>query len=72
MRWSRPFGQSFVTPGSNRVRGGARCGEPHPLADLNGRPLLVAVAARVGKARLIDNVVITPDRGGQPDQEALL
>ena len=32
------------------------------LADLNGRPLLVAVAARVGKARLIDNVVITPDR----------
>jgi pantoate--beta-alanine ligase len=33
-----------------------------PLADLNGRPLLVAVAARVGKARLIDNVVITPDR----------
>ena len=44
------------------VRGGARCGEPHPLADLNGRPLLVAVAARVGKARLIDNVVITPDR----------
>ncbi|HEX5893246.1 MAG TPA: pantoate--beta-alanine ligase [Solirubrobacterales bacterium] len=33
-----------------------------PLAKLNGRPLLVAVAARVGKARLIDNVVITPDR----------
>jgi pantoate--beta-alanine ligase len=31
-----------------------------PLAELNGRPLLVAVAARVGKARLIDNVVITP------------
>jgi pantoate--beta-alanine ligase len=33
-----------------------------PLAKLNGRPLLLAVAARVGKARLIDNVVITPDR----------
>jgi pantoate--beta-alanine ligase len=33
-----------------------------PLAELNGRPLLVAVAARVGKARLIDNIVITPDR----------
>ena len=33
-----------------------------PVAELNGRPLLVAVAARVGKARLIDNVVITPDR----------
>jgi pantoate--beta-alanine ligase len=29
-----------------------------PIAELNGRPLLVAVAARVGKARLIDNVVI--------------
>jgi pantoate--beta-alanine ligase len=33
-----------------------------PLADLNGRAVLVALAARVGKARLIDNVVITPDR----------
>jgi pantoate--beta-alanine ligase len=31
-----------------------------PMAELNGRPVLVAVAARVGKARLIDNVVITP------------
>jgi pantoate--beta-alanine ligase len=31
-----------------------------PLAELNGRPVLIAVAARVGKARLIDNVVITP------------
>jgi pantothenate synthetase len=31
-----------------------------PLAELNGRPVLVAVAARVGKARLIDNVVIIP------------
>ena len=29
-----------------------------PLAELNGRPVLVAVAARVGRARLIDNVVI--------------
>jgi len=28
--------------------------------ELNGRPVLVAVAARVGKARLIDNVVIDP------------
>ena len=33
-----------------------------PLADLNGRPVLVALAARVGRARLIDNVLITPDR----------
>jgi pantoate--beta-alanine ligase len=31
-----------------------------PIAELNGRPVLVAVAARVGRARLIDNVVITP------------
>jgi pantoate--beta-alanine ligase len=29
-----------------------------PVAELNGRPVLLAVAARVGKARLIDNVVI--------------
>jgi pantoate--beta-alanine ligase len=31
-----------------------------PIAELNGRPVLVAVAARVGRARLIDNVLITP------------
>jgi pantoate--beta-alanine ligase len=31
-----------------------------PIAELNGRPVLVAVAARIGRARLIDNVVITP------------
>jgi pantoate--beta-alanine ligase len=31
-----------------------------PIAELNGRPVLVAVAARVGKARLIDNVIIKP------------
>ena len=30
-----------------------------PVEELNGRPVLVAVAARVGGARLIDNVVIT-------------
>src|SRR4051812_28741130 len=29
-----------------------------PAQSLNGRPVLVAVAARVGKARLIDNTVI--------------
>ena len=32
-----------------------------PIAQLNGRPVLLAVAARVGRARLIDNVVITPN-----------
>jgi pantoate--beta-alanine ligase len=31
-----------------------------PMAEMNGRPVLVAVAARVGKARLIDNIVIAP------------
>jgi pantoate--beta-alanine ligase len=31
-----------------------------PIAELNGRAVLLAVAARVGRARLIDNVVITP------------
>jgi pantoate--beta-alanine ligase len=33
-----------------------------PVDELNGRPVLVAVAARVGRARLIDNVLITPNR----------
>jgi len=32
-----------------------------PVADANGRPVLVAVAARVGEARLIDNVTIDPE-----------
>ncbi len=31
-----------------------------PVAELNGRPVLIAVAARVGAARLIDNVLIRP------------
>jgi pantoate--beta-alanine ligase len=31
-----------------------------PAAELNGRPVLVAVAARIGDARLIDNVLIEP------------
>ncbi len=29
-----------------------------PVAELNGRPVLVAVAAQVGSARLIDNVIV--------------
>jgi pantoate--beta-alanine ligase len=32
-----------------------------PVAELNGRPALIAVAARVGGARLIDNVVVWPE-----------
>jgi pantoate--beta-alanine ligase len=35
-----------------------------PLASLNGRPLLLAVAARVGRARLIDSIVIDPPPTG--------
>jgi pantoate--beta-alanine ligase len=31
-----------------------------PVAELNGRPVLIAVAAKVGGARLIDNVLIDP------------
>jgi pantoate--beta-alanine ligase len=31
-----------------------------PVGELNGRPVLLAVAARVGGARLIDNVLIQP------------
>jgi pantoate--beta-alanine ligase len=33
-----------------------------PAESFDGRPVLVAVAARVGRARLIDNVVIETDR----------
>jgi pantoate--beta-alanine ligase len=32
-----------------------------PVAELDGRPVLVALAARVGGARLIDNVLIEPE-----------
>lgn len=35
-----------------------------PAAALDGRPVLVAVAAQVGAARLIDNVVLGPPRAG--------
>jgi len=34
-----------------------------PAAELNGRPVLIAVAATVGRARLIDNVTIAGDGG---------
>jgi len=39
-----------------------------PIAELNGRPVLVAVAARVGRARLIDNVVIDPTSQNEPTE----
>jgi pantothenate synthetase len=35
----------------------------HPAVELNGRPVLIAVAATVGRARLIDNVTIAGDGG---------
>jgi len=43
-----------------------------PIAELNGQPVLMAVAARVGAARLIDNIVIAPPGGVSPDEEATL
>jgi pantoate--beta-alanine ligase len=39
-----------------------------PIAELNGRPVLVAVAAKVGRARLIDNVVIDSTPENQPTE----
>jgi pantoate--beta-alanine ligase len=39
-----------------------------PVAELNGRPVLVAVAARVGRARLIDNIVIDSGSENQPTE----
>jgi pantoate--beta-alanine ligase len=38
-----------------------------PVGAIDGRPVLVAVAARVGGARLIDNFVIEPAQGGGDD-----
>jgi pantoate--beta-alanine ligase len=40
-----------------------------PTERLNGRPVLVAVAARVGGARLIDNVVVEPAEGAAGDRK---
>jgi pantoate--beta-alanine ligase len=37
-----------------------------PVEELGPRPVLVAVAARVGAARLIDNVLIQPSTSDQP------
>jgi pantoate--beta-alanine ligase len=40
-----------------------------PIATLNGRPVLLAVAARVGRARLIDNVLIDPETTNRSSTE---
>ena len=37
-----------------------------PIETFNGRPVLFALAARVGGARLIDNVIIEPDAPAPP------
>ena len=34
-----------------------------PISSFNGRPVLVAIAAPLGRARLIDNVLIEPNNG---------
>ncbi|MGH2950567.1 MAG: pantoate--beta-alanine ligase, partial [Solirubrobacterales bacterium] len=41
-----------------------------PIEAFNGRPVLVAVAAQVGRARLIDNLVIEEDRAGGEERES--
>jgi pantoate--beta-alanine ligase len=40
-----------------------------PVAELEGRPVLIAVAAEVGPARLIDNVTIAGDGGREGETE---
>ena len=40
----------------------------NPVHDFNGRPVLVAVAAPLGGARLIDNVVIAPSEPEDPNR----
>lgn len=40
-----------------------------PIETFNGRPVLLALAARVGEARLIDNVVIDPDEPTPYDRD---
>ena len=60
-RGSRPPAQSSTQAGIEPEYLEAR--DPDdltPVAALNGRPVLLAVAARVGGARLIDNVLIQP------------
>ena len=45
------------SPSTSRPATPSSC---EPVAALNGRPVLIAVAAQVGGARLIDNVLIRP------------
>ncbi len=40
-----------------------------PIETINGRPALIAVAAQVGGARLIDNVIVEPPIEPQQNRE---
>ena len=40
-----------------------------PIETFNGRPALIAVAARIGEARLIDNLIIEPQPIGEEGRE---
>jgi pantoate--beta-alanine ligase len=41
-----------------------------PIETLNGRPAVIAVAARVGAARLIDNIIIEPSTTAKEGQDS--
>ena len=73
-RWWRRPRRAGVTPGVEPEYLEARDAEElYPVAELNGRPVLVAVAAQVGGARLIDNVLIEQlTRRGRPMQRQML
>ena len=55
----RELGNAGIEPEYVEARG---ADDLKPVAELNGRPVLLAVAAKVGRARLIDNVTINPQR----------
>ena len=62
-RCSPRRGPSSRRRASSRLPRGADPDGFQPVESFNGRPALVAVAARVGPARLIDNVVIGEPAG---------
>jgi pantoate--beta-alanine ligase len=53
----RELGAAGIEPEYLEARDAASL---EPVTELRERPVLVAVAARVGSARLIDNVLISP------------
>ena len=40
-----------------------------PIESFNGRPVLIALAAQVGAARLIDNVIVEPATAPEPERQ---